>query len=137
MSFIGKGIWPTKWYHHGLVRMGVALTKQNEAKQSRGVGWWSVALTHIKLMDGGGGCAICLEDHLTAPLTSQCGHVLCGACWKQIAGNSMDVVCPVCRANVTLFIPLYSIGQQQRGNDGTITQVMGHGGKGMEWECFT
>lgn len=55
-------------------------------------------------------CPVCLEDHIRTPVTSQCGHVVCGQCWVAMAERKDPLECCVCRARVTLLIPLYGMG---------------------------
>merc|ERR1712137_145636 len=54
-------------------------------------------------------CPICLGD-IQEPLASQCGHVYCNECLMALIAhkNGNPVPCPLCRANVTMLLPIFS-----------------------------
>ncbi|XP_053145401.1 E3 ubiquitin-protein ligase RNF170 [Hemicordylus capensis] len=59
-------------------------------------------------------CPVCLQP-ATFPIETNCGHLFCGSCivayWR--CGSWLGAIhCPICRQTVTLFLPLFSEGQQ-------------------------
>uniref|UniRef100_A0A8D0E5H8 E3 ubiquitin-protein ligase RNF170 n=1 Tax=Salvator merianae TaxID=96440 RepID=A0A8D0E5H8_SALMN len=59
-------------------------------------------------------CPVCLQQ-AAFPIETNCGHLFCGTCiiayWRQ--GSWLGAIhCPICRQTVTLFLPLFSEGQE-------------------------
>lgn len=63
-------------------------------------------------------CPICLGDCFL-PVETNCGHVYCGNCIVQYWSHAhlniyTKMKCPMCRQDVSVLLPLYSVTQQEQ-----------------------
>lgn len=72
-------------------------------------------------------CPICLGETVL-PVETNCGHIFCANCivqyWRHTNTTYSKIKCPMCRQFITLFVPLFSRGEEHRHNLENASEIM-------------